>query len=173
MDLSTTASFSIVGCTFEIRGCVTDQSQLPFTIQTGTNVSKGVIRHCKTSSTVGAASVVPATDQWIDFIENTFDKAIQNDGQRYGHGDRTEANSGTVTATGTTGLLTQSVTFSRAFSSLRSVVVTPTSAFTRRLNTLVSGVSASGFTVEFQRDDGGNWSAGEAQPYYWFAIGTN
>jgi hypothetical protein len=173
MDFSTTASFSMVGCTFEIRGCVTNQSQLPFTIQTGTAVSKGIIRHCRTFSTVGTWSATPATDQWIDFVENTFDKAIQNDGQRFGHGDRTEANSGLVTAGGVTGLLTQAVTFSRAFSSIRSVVVVPVSQFTRRVNTLVAFVTASGFTVEFQRDDGGTWAGGEAQTYYWIAIGTN
>lgn len=173
MDLSATASFSIIGCTFEIRGCVIDQSQLPFTIQTGTGVSKGLIKHCRTTSTIGANSVAPATTQWIDFVENTFDKSILNDGQRYGHGDRTESGSGTITASGTPSLLTQAITFSRAFSSLRAVVAVPTADYTRRINTLVSGVSSSGFTVEFQRDDGTTWNNGETQGFYWVAIGTN
>jgi hypothetical protein len=35
------------------------------------------------------------------------------------------------------------------------------------------GVSASGFTVEFQRDDGITWNNGETQGFYWMAIGTN
>lgn len=35
------------------------------------------------------------------------------------------------------------------------------------------GVSASGFTVEFQRDDGVTWNNGETQGFYWMAIGTN
>lgn len=173
MDLSSTASFLILGTTFEIRGCVTDQSQLPFTIQSGTGVSKGIIRHCRTTATVGAFSVTPATTQWIDFVENTFDKAIQNDGQRFGHGDRTESNSSTITVSGTPSLITQAITFSRAFSNLRSVVVVPEAGFTRQINTLVSNVTNSGFTVEFQRDNGSTWNNGETQKYYYIAIGAN
>jgi hypothetical protein len=173
MDNSTNTSIVFGGCTFNLYGAIFSGSQLPISVQTLTSVCKGTIAHCISTTTVGTYSVAPDVAQQLVFDANTFDKAIQNDGQRFGHADRTEAGSGTVSAGGAVSSLTLAVTFNRAFSTLRSVVVTPASNYTNRINTLVSAVTASGFTVTFQRDDGANWAAGNNQDFYYLAIGVN
>ena len=173
MDRASSVGIDIGGSTFQIYGCNFYAAQIPMTFQTLTNVSKGSITHCVTTSTVGAYSATPDVAQQLVFDHNTFDKAIQNDGQRFGHADRTEAASGTVSAGGAVSVLTLAVTFSRAFSTLRSIVVTPSANYTNRINTLVSAVSGSGFTVTFQRDDGANWAAGNNQDFFYQAIGID
>jgi len=173
MDGSTNTSVVFNGCTFNLYGAIFAGSQLPISVQTLTSVSKGTIAHCISTTTVGTYSVTPDIAQQLVFDANTFDKAILYDGQRFGHADRTEAGSGTVSAGGAVSTLTLAVTFSRAFSTLRSVVVTPTINYTSRINTLVSAVTASGFTVTFQRDDGANWALGQNQDFYYLAIGVN
>lgn len=173
MDSSTNTSIVLGGCTFTLYGAIFATSQLPISVQTLTSVCKGVIQHCVSTGTVGTYSVAPDVSQQLVFDDNTFDKAIQNDGQRFGHGDRTEAASGTVSAGGAVSSLTLAVTFNRAFSTLRSVVVTPTSNYTNRINTLVSAVTGAGFTVTFQRDDGANWALGQNQDFYYQAIGVD
>ena len=173
MDGSTNTSITLGGCTFTLYGAIFATSQLPISVQTLTNVCKGTIAHCVSTGTVGTYSVTPDVSQQLVFDHNTFDKSIQNDGQRFGHADRTEAAFGTVSAGGAVSSLTLAVTFSRAFSTLRSVVVTPVSNYTNRINTLVSAVTGSGFTVTFQRDDGANWALGNNQDFYYQAIGVD
>jgi hypothetical protein len=173
MDASTSSSITLGGCTFNLYGAVLAGCQTPISIQTLTNVCKGTISHCVTTATIGTYSVTPDVSQQLVFTANSFDKPIQNDGQRFGHSDRTEAASGTVSAGGAVSTLTLAVTFNRAFSTLRSVVVTPTSNYTNRINTLVSAVTGAGFTVTFQRDDGANWALGQNQDFYYQAIGVD
>jgi len=168
-----TASIVSLGSKIKIEDVVFLRSSIPINAQDSFGPSQLDIIRCKSTATTGTWSVVSSTTSRLAFKANLFDKAINNDGERFGHDYRTECGYASVSASGTPGSLTKAITFSRPFLRLKGLTLVPETQYATRIDTLVSGGNGAGFTAEFYRDDGANWANGNTQTFYWTATGVD